>query len=182
MHGHRSGLAWCAGCPPGATGWRLRARWPTGTAHPGCGTWTISRSAWQPEPCTTRCAITSTGPGSGSGSRTTTANTWPSASRPGCRAGQGGRGGGRLTTGHGSPSPVNQCLSLAEFAARARTVVSAPVWDFIEGRAGEEQTLAANVRAFERIRFRPRVLTGVSAGRARRAARPGRRPVPLRGF
>ncbi|TXS41869.1 aminotransferase class I/II-fold pyridoxal phosphate-dependent enzyme [Streptomyces sp. or43] len=35
------------------------------------------------------------------------------------------------------------------------------VWDFCAGGAGEERTLAANVEAYDRVRFRPRVLTGV---------------------
>jgi len=39
--------------------------------------------------------------------------------------------------------------------------MDAAVWDFIAGGAGEERTLAANLEAFDRIRLRPRALTGV---------------------
>ncbi|MFE5039380.1 aminotransferase class I/II-fold pyridoxal phosphate-dependent enzyme [Streptomyces sp. NPDC056683] len=35
------------------------------------------------------------------------------------------------------------------------------VWDYLEGGAGGERTLAANLEAFDRVRFRPQVLTGV---------------------
>jgi isopentenyl diphosphate isomerase/L-lactate dehydrogenase-like FMN-dependent dehydrogenase len=52
-------------------------------------------------------------------------------------------------------------------AARIRTVADArrltrwrvpgPVWDYIEGGAGAETTLRANLRAFEEVQFRPRM-------------------------
>nr|WP_071659794.1 aminotransferase class I/II-fold pyridoxal phosphate-dependent enzyme [Streptomyces humi] len=51
----------------------------------------------------------------------------------------------------------------AEYAELARSALSPGTWDFIEGGAGQERTLAANVEAFDRVRLRPRVLTG--AGR-----------------
>ncbi|ANN17106.1 aminotransferase [Amycolatopsis orientalis] len=54
-------------------------------------------------------------------------------------------------------------LTLGEFARRARERLDPPVWDFLEGGAGEERTLAANTAAFDRIRLRPSVLRG--AGR-----------------
>jgi (S)-3,5-dihydroxyphenylglycine transaminase len=52
-------------------------------------------------------------------------------------------------------------LTLADYADQARAGMDAGVWDFIAGGAGEERTLAENVEAFDRIRLRPRVLTGV---------------------
>ncbi|WP_062214274.1 aminotransferase class I/II-fold pyridoxal phosphate-dependent enzyme [Streptomyces sp. NBRC 109706] len=58
-----------------------------------------------------------------------------------------------------SPPP----LSLDEYAERARPLVDPAVWDFVEGGAGEEWTLAANRSAFDRVRLRPRVLTGTAA-------------------
>ncbi|MFI6641768.1 aminotransferase class I/II-fold pyridoxal phosphate-dependent enzyme [Streptomyces sp. NPDC050504] len=59
-----------------------------------------------------------------------------------------------------TPSGPRAPLSLAEYAARARATTEGPVWDFVEGGAGDERTLAANVRAFDEVRLRTRVLTG----------------------
>ncbi|GAA0369585.1 hypothetical protein GCM10009541_10110 [Micromonospora gifhornensis] len=53
-------------------------------------------------------------------------------------------------------------LTLDDLAATARSKLPAEVWDFVEGGAGRERTLAANRDAFARIRLRPRVLTGVT--------------------
>jgi (S)-3,5-dihydroxyphenylglycine transaminase len=53
-------------------------------------------------------------------------------------------------------------LTLDDYAELARTAMDPAVWDFIEGGAGGERTLAANVRAFDRVRLRPRVLSGVA--------------------
>ncbi|WP_083973754.1 aminotransferase class I/II-fold pyridoxal phosphate-dependent enzyme [Herbidospora daliensis] len=51
-------------------------------------------------------------------------------------------------------------LTLGEFRESARARLEPPVWDFLEGGAGEEKTVAANVEAFERVRLRPRILRG----------------------
>ncbi|MFD9032361.1 aminotransferase class I/II-fold pyridoxal phosphate-dependent enzyme [Streptomyces sp. NPDC059567] len=51
-------------------------------------------------------------------------------------------------------------VTLADYAAGARSVVEPDVWDFLEGGAGDERTLAANLAAFDRVSLRPRVLTG----------------------
>ncbi|MGW7689288.1 aminotransferase class I/II-fold pyridoxal phosphate-dependent enzyme [Streptomyces asiaticus] len=64
-------------------------------------------------------------------------------------------------TGRTAPSGASRPpLSLDEYAERARTRLGPEVWDFIEGGAGEERTLAANRAAFDRTRLSPRVLTG----------------------
>ncbi|GAA3627095.1 hypothetical protein GCM10022419_135600 [Nonomuraea rosea] len=52
-------------------------------------------------------------------------------------------------------------ITLAGYAAAARARLDPAVWDFIEGGAGDERTLAANLTAFEHVRLRPRVLTGL---------------------
>ncbi|MEV0384942.1 aminotransferase class I/II-fold pyridoxal phosphate-dependent enzyme [Nonomuraea sp. NPDC050643] len=52
-------------------------------------------------------------------------------------------------------------LTLADHAAVARGRLDPAVWDFVEGGAGDERTLAANLTAFERVRLRPRVMTGL---------------------
>ncbi|GAA2454890.1 hypothetical protein GCM10010191_87380 [Actinomadura vinacea] len=51
-------------------------------------------------------------------------------------------------------------LTLGDFAWLARERLDPGVWDFIEGGAGEEHTLAANLEAFDRVRLRPSVLRG----------------------
>ncbi|MEU9189666.1 alpha-hydroxy acid oxidase [Streptomyces sp. NPDC048484] len=51
-------------------------------------------------------------------------------------------------------------LTLEDFADVARDRLSSEVWDFIEGGAGEERTLRANLRAYDRTLLSPRVLTG----------------------
>ncbi|MFC5005161.1 alpha-hydroxy acid oxidase [Dactylosporangium cerinum] len=53
-------------------------------------------------------------------------------------------------------------LTASDYQHLARDVVDPDVWDFIEGGAESERTLAANVAAFDRVRLRPRVLTDVS--------------------
>lgn len=63
-------------------------------------------------------------------------------------------------SGRGLPPDQRRPFSLSEYAARARARTDPAVWDFIEGGAGQEQTLAANVRAFDGVRLRTRVLTG----------------------
>lgn len=60
-------------------------------------------------------------------------------------------------TGHGRAGP----LTLADYAELARARLGPAVWDFVEGGAGAERTLAANLAAFEHVRLRPRVLTGL---------------------
>ena len=53
--------------------------------------------------------------------------------------------------------------TLSEIRDAAYRALPHDLWDFLESGAGEEQTLADNVRAFARWRFRPRVLTGIGA-------------------
>jgi isopentenyl diphosphate isomerase/L-lactate dehydrogenase-like FMN-dependent dehydrogenase len=53
-------------------------------------------------------------------------------------------------------------LTLADYAHAARARLDPAVWDFLEGGAGEERTLAANTEAFDRYRLRPSVLRGAS--------------------
>ncbi|MEY9857114.1 (S)-3,5-dihydroxyphenylglycine transaminase [Catenulispora sp. GAS73] len=53
-------------------------------------------------------------------------------------------------------------LDLADFADLARARLDPEVWDFIEGGAGQERTLAANTEAFDQIGLRPRVLANRS--------------------
>jgi isopentenyl diphosphate isomerase/L-lactate dehydrogenase-like FMN-dependent dehydrogenase len=54
-------------------------------------------------------------------------------------------------------------LTLGDFASEARTRLAPEVWDFFEGGAGEERTLAANTEAFDRLWLRPLVLRGAAS-------------------
>ncbi|WP_433325297.1 alpha-hydroxy acid oxidase [Spirillospora sp. CA-294931] len=54
-------------------------------------------------------------------------------------------------------------LTLGDFARSARGRLDPAVWDFFEGGAGEERTLAANLDAFDRQWLRPSVLRGASS-------------------
>jgi (S)-3,5-dihydroxyphenylglycine transaminase len=60
------------------------------------------------------------------------------------------------------PAASAPWLSADELEQLARRRLPADVYDYVAGGAGEELTLAANRQAFERLRLRPRVLTGVS--------------------
>ncbi|MFJ2576620.1 aminotransferase class I/II-fold pyridoxal phosphate-dependent enzyme [Kitasatospora aureofaciens] len=59
-------------------------------------------------------------------------------------------------------SAAPQALTLDDYAALARERLDPSLWDFIQGGAGEERTLSRNLLAFDRMRLRTRVLTGVS--------------------
>ncbi|MEU4793496.1 hypothetical protein AB0F95_27695, partial [Micromonospora tulbaghiae] len=56
--------------------------------------------------------------------------------------------------------------SLAEFAAPARAVLPADVWDFVDGGSGTETALAANRAALDRVAHPGRL----DSGEPRRAA------------
>jgi len=58
-------------------------------------------------------------------------------------------------------SDGQEFCTLDEIYAAAKAKLDPHVWDFLEGGAGEEQTLAANREAFQRWTFRPRVLNGI---------------------
>lgn len=48
-------------------------------------------------------------------------------------------------------------LTLKDFARLAQERMDPAVWDFLEGGAGEERTIAANLEAFDQVRLRPTV-------------------------
>jgi isopentenyl diphosphate isomerase/L-lactate dehydrogenase-like FMN-dependent dehydrogenase len=54
-------------------------------------------------------------------------------------------------------------LTLSDYEAEAQSRLTKPVWDFVTGGAGEDGTVAANRRAFDGWRFRPRVAVDVSS-------------------
>jgi isopentenyl diphosphate isomerase/L-lactate dehydrogenase-like FMN-dependent dehydrogenase len=59
--------------------------------------------------------------------------------------------------------PAAEPLTPADFEALARERMDTASWDYYAGGAGDEWTLAENVRAFQRWIVRPRVLVGVGA-------------------
>lgn len=58
-------------------------------------------------------------------------------------------------------SAADELATLAEVERAARAAVTPSAWAYLEGGAGGEWTLRRNVAAFDRWRFRPRVLRGV---------------------
>lgn len=62
-------------------------------------------------------------------------------------------------------APGREPLTAADFATAARERLPQDVWDYLDGGAGEERTLAANSAAFARVRLLPRVLTGAGVAR-----------------
>jgi 4-hydroxymandelate oxidase len=74
---------------------------------------------------------------------------------------------------------IKDSICLADYRAFARERVRPEVWDFIEGGAGDERTVAANREAFDRIRLRPRMLTDVSTCNTRITLFGTELPTPL---
>ena len=58
---------------------------------------------------------------------------------------------------------LSACHDVYELRRSARRVIPRPVFDYVDGAADEELSMAANVRAFRRWRFQPRALTGITA-------------------
>ncbi|MFE4974483.1 alpha-hydroxy acid oxidase [Kitasatospora sp. NPDC056651] len=60
-----------------------------------------------------------------------------------------------------APAGERPALCVAEYAERARAVLAPEVWEWLEGGAERELTLAANRAAFDRVGLVPRVLADV---------------------
>ena len=58
---------------------------------------------------------------------------------------------------------LSACHDIYELRRSARRVIPRPVFDYVDGAADEELSMAANVRAFRRWRFQPRALTEITA-------------------
>jgi isopentenyl diphosphate isomerase/L-lactate dehydrogenase-like FMN-dependent dehydrogenase len=70
-------------------------------------------------------------------------------------------------------------LRTEDFAARARARLDPAVWDFLSGGSGRETTLAANLRAFETVRLRPRIMRGAAHPRTEAELFARRWPAPF---
>jgi len=57
---------------------------------------------------------------------------------------------------------LDKAINIEDLRGMARKRVPRFVFDFVDGGAEDEATLHANRRSFERLRFRPRTLVGVS--------------------
>lgn len=57
---------------------------------------------------------------------------------------------------------VDRFATVGEIYDAARETLKEDIWDFLEGGAGDEVTLADNRAAFNRWKFLPRVLSGIS--------------------
>src|SRR6476469_9543016 len=57
---------------------------------------------------------------------------------------------------------LSRAASVADLRRIAKRRLPGGVFDYIDGAAEDERTLAANVRAFADVTFRPRVLRGVA--------------------
>jgi isopentenyl diphosphate isomerase/L-lactate dehydrogenase-like FMN-dependent dehydrogenase len=61
-----------------------------------------------------------------------------------------------------TPEPPEEFRTLQELEGAAARRLSEEVWAYVQGGAGEERTVRANLEAFARATVRPRVLRGVA--------------------
>jgi L-lactate dehydrogenase (cytochrome) len=71
------------------------------------------------------------------------------------------------------------CHDIGDLRRAARRLIPSPVFDYVDGAADEELTVTANVAAFRRYRFLPRVLADVSAVDTATTIFGSRLPVPF---
>jgi L-lactate dehydrogenase (cytochrome) len=57
---------------------------------------------------------------------------------------------------------LSACHDVFELRSAARRVIPRPVFDYVDGGADEELSMAANVRAFRRWRFQPQAMAAVT--------------------
>lgn len=58
---------------------------------------------------------------------------------------------------------LGRCYDIGDLRRAARLLIPRPVFDYVDGGADDEVSLAANVRAFRNWRFTPRALPGLAA-------------------
>jgi L-lactate dehydrogenase (cytochrome) len=58
---------------------------------------------------------------------------------------------------------LSACHDVFELRAAARRLIPRPVFDYVDGGADEELSMAANVRAFRKWRLQPRAMAEISA-------------------
>jgi 4-hydroxymandelate oxidase len=82
-----------------------------------------------------------------------------------------------------SPPPLQaippDTINLADYARHAQAHMSASAWAYLQGGAGDEHTLAANVDAWQRLSLLPRVLRPLAGGHTRSTLLGRTLPHPL---
>jgi len=73
------------------------------------------------------------------------------------------RGAGRVFFERTVPPPTPPAINLHDYESLARERLPQMVYDYYAGGANDELTVAENVRAWDRLRLRPRVLENVSS-------------------
>jgi len=58
---------------------------------------------------------------------------------------------------------LSRCHDIPDLRRTARRMIPRPVFDYVDGAADEELSLAGNIEAFRRWRFAPRALSDISA-------------------
>jgi L-lactate dehydrogenase (cytochrome) len=71
------------------------------------------------------------------------------------------------------------CYDISDLRRAAKRLIPRPVFDYVEGAADEEISVAANVAAFRSWRFLPRVLAGVESTDTSAAVLGSTLPVPM---
>src|SRR5579871_908142 len=78
-----------------------------------------------------------------------------------------------------SRGPLTRALNISDLRALARRRVPHFAFEYVEGGAEDERTLAENRRAFERWQLVPRTLVDVSTRHTRRTLFGRELPTPL---
>jgi L-lactate dehydrogenase (cytochrome) len=74
---------------------------------------------------------------------------------------------------------LSGCHDVFDLRSSARRLIPRPVFDYVDGGADEEVSLAANVRAFRRWRFQPRALAAVTGVDTSAQVLDRKLPLPL---
>jgi len=74
---------------------------------------------------------------------------------------------------------LSACHDVFDLRASARELIPRPVFDYVDGGADEEVSLAANVRAFRRWRFQPRAMAAVTGVETSSQVLDRKLPLPL---
>jgi L-lactate dehydrogenase (cytochrome) len=74
---------------------------------------------------------------------------------------------------------LGACFDISDLRRAAKRLIPRPVFDYVEGAADEEISVAANVAAFRSWRFLPRVLAGVESTDTSAPVLGSTLPVPM---
>jgi L-lactate dehydrogenase (cytochrome) len=74
---------------------------------------------------------------------------------------------------------LGACYDVSDLRLAAKRRIPRPVFDYVDGAADEEISVAANTAAFRSWRFLPRVLAGVASASTAASVLDASLPVPL---